>query len=78
MLIGYKTLIVGSMITVLGALQGLDWAALMPNDPTTAGWVVSALGIIMMVLRMFTNTSVMRTTSPAPSPNTIVERVLPK
>lgn len=77
MLTGYKTLLVGSIVTVLGAVQALDWVHLVPN-PATAGWIVSALGIIMMVLRMLTNTSAMKTTSPAPSPHSLVDRVIPK
>lgn len=58
MLTGYKTLIVGAAVTVLGAIQGLDWTHLIPNNPTTVGWVTSGIGAVMMILRFFTNTPV--------------------
>lgn len=58
MLTGYKTVLVGAALTVVGALQGLDWAALIPNNPQAAGWVVSGIGIVMTVLRFVTNTPV--------------------
>ena len=58
MLTGYKTVIAGAIITVVGALQGLDWASLLPGNPQAAGWVVSGIGIVMTVLRFITNTPV--------------------
>lgn len=57
MLTGFKTVIVGVLLAVLGALQGLDWLSLI-SDPEIAGWVVSGIGVVMTVLRLFTTTPV--------------------
>lgn len=57
MLTGYKTIIVGAALTILGAIQGLDWAHIITN-PTAAGWVVSGIGVVMMILRALTTTPV--------------------
>jgi hypothetical protein len=58
MLKGYRTLIVAASIAVIGALQGLDWVSLLPGNSQAAGWVVTGLGIAMMVLRTITTTPV--------------------
>lgn len=58
MLTGYKTILVAALVTVVGALQSLDWVNLLPNNATTTGYVVTALGLVMAVLRWFTNTSI--------------------
>ena len=58
MLTGYRTVLLGAVVTVVGALQGLDWAALIPNNPQAAGWVVSGIGVAMTVLRFVTSTPV--------------------
>lgn len=57
MLTGYKTVIVGVALAILGALQGLDWATLI-TDPELAGWIVSGIGVVVTVLRLFTSTPV--------------------
>ena len=53
---GYKTVFVAAGVAIVGALQGLDWASLLPSSPQAAGWVVSAIGVVMFVLRSITNT----------------------
>jgi hypothetical protein len=53
-IVGYRTLIISSVVTVLGALQGLDWVNLIPNDPQAAGWVMTAIGVLMASLRVIT------------------------
>jgi hypothetical protein len=58
MFTGYRTVLLGAVITVVGALQGLDWAALIPHNPQAAGWVVSGIGVVMTVLRFVTSTPV--------------------
>jgi hypothetical protein len=58
MLKGYRTLIVAAAIAIVGALQGLDWVSLLPGNSQAAGWVVTGLGIAMMVLRTITTTPV--------------------
>ena len=55
---GYKTVIVAALIAVVSALQGLNFADLIPNDPQTVGWVTSGLGLVMFVLRWFTSTPI--------------------
>jgi hypothetical protein len=55
---GYKTAIFAVGVAVVGALQGLDWASLIPTDPRVVGWVVSGLGIAAFILRWFTTTPI--------------------
>lgn len=52
---GYRTLIFGAVVTVLGFLQGFDFTTIV-SDPKTAGFIVSGIGILTMILRKFTNT----------------------
>lgn len=56
MLTGYKTVIVAVLVAIIGALQGLDWVNLMPAGSQAVGWVTTALGVIMFVLRAVTTT----------------------
>lgn len=58
MLDGYKTALAAVAVAVVGALQGLDWASLIPNDPQTVGWIVSGIGVVMFVLRTVTKTGI--------------------
>ena len=57
-MVGYRTVIIAAVVAIIGALQGLDWAALLPTNPQAAGWAVSGLGLLMGVLRLVTSTSV--------------------
>lgn len=59
MLTGYKTVIVGALLAVLGALQGLDWNVII-TDPQVAGWVVSGIGVLVVILRSLTSTPVLK------------------
>lgn len=56
MLKGKKTALVALVLVVLGALQGFDFLTLV-NDPAIAGRVVAGIGLVMMVLRAVTDTS---------------------
>lgn len=58
MLSGYKTAIVAVLVTVVGALQGLDWASLLPTSPQAVGWVTAGIGAVMFVLRTITSTPI--------------------
>jgi hypothetical protein len=55
MLKGYRTIIIGAALAVLGFLQSQDLTAIISN-PQTAGYVVSGIGVVMMVLRKMTDT----------------------
>jgi len=55
MLKGYKTIIVGSIVAVLGFLQAFDFTTITSN-PQTAGLITGGIGIVMMILRKFTDT----------------------
>lgn len=55
---GWKTVIFGALLALGGFLQGVDWVSLIPNDPTTAGWIASAVGVVVVALRFLTNTPV--------------------
>lgn len=54
---GYKTLIVGSVIAVLGFLQAFDFTTIISN-PQTAGYITGGIGIVMMILRKMTTTPI--------------------
>ena len=56
MFTGYKTAIVAAAIAVIGALQGLNWVDLIPGDSQAVGWLTTALGVVMFVLRAITTT----------------------
>lgn len=58
MLTGYRTLGLAVAVTAVGAVQGLDFATLLPNDPQTVGWLVTGLGIAAAILRLLTTTPV--------------------
>lgn len=58
---GWKTVIIGALVALVGFLQGIDWIQLIPNNPTTVGWVVSGLGVVMFVLRTLTSTPIFKT-----------------
>jgi hypothetical protein len=58
MLKGYRTLIIAIGIAVVGAQQGLDWISLLPGNSQAAGWIVTGLGVAMMILRTITTTPV--------------------
>jgi hypothetical protein len=49
-----KTAWVGAAVTVVGALQALNWAQLIPSGPA-AGIIASGLGVAMIALRFFTS-----------------------
>lgn len=52
---GYRTLIFGAVLAALGFLQGFDFTTIVA-DPKTAGFVTSAVGIVIIILRKITNT----------------------
>ena len=49
-----KTAWVGAAVTVVGALQALNWAELIPSGPM-AGYIATGLGVAMIVLRFLTS-----------------------
>lgn len=50
---GYRTVLFGAILAVLGVLQGLDWMTLISN-PKLAGYVASGIGVVIVVLRAIT------------------------
>ena len=55
MLKGGRTALIGLLLTVLGALQGFEWTTIVSN-PSTAGFIISGIGALMIVLRAITDT----------------------
>jgi hypothetical protein len=49
-----KTAWLGAAVTMVGALQALNWAQLIPSGPV-AGYIASGLGMTMIVLRFLTS-----------------------
>lgn len=64
---GWKTFLAGLFVVILGYLQTVNWVELF-NTPTKAGWSVVGIGIVFTALRFATNTSIFKSTSPAPMP----------
>jgi hypothetical protein len=58
---GYRTFIFGALVSILGVVQGLNWVDVV-HDPKVAGWIVAIIGLIVMVLRYFTDTPIGQTT----------------
>lgn len=56
MFTGYRTITLAVAITAIGAIQGMDFAALLPDDPQLVGWIVTGIGIAMAILRKLTTT----------------------
>lgn len=54
MLKGYRTLIFSVALAIVGALQGLDWASLLPDNPQAVGWVITVIGVTAAALRAVT------------------------
>lgn len=57
MLTGWKTLIFSVGVALFGVAQAADWTHIISN-PQTAGYVVTGIGVLAGVLRMFTSTPV--------------------
>lgn len=54
---GFKTLIFGALVTLLGSLQAADIAQIVPAEWT--GLVMAVIGAVTMALRTVTSTPVM-------------------
>ncbi len=53
---GWKTLIFGALITLLGGIQAADIAVIVPEQ--YQGIVMSVIGVIVMFLRTITTTPI--------------------
>ena len=53
---GYRTLLFSLVVVIAGVLQMVDWTTIIPQGRTWTGGVMTAIVVIMMVLRSFTNT----------------------
>ena len=56
MLQGWKTLIFGAVVTILGGLQAADVAQFVPEH--WVGVVMGFIGVVIMILRVLTTTPV--------------------
>lgn len=54
---GWKTVILSSVLAILGILQATDITTLV-SDPKTAGVVAAVIGVVFGILRKFTDTSI--------------------
>ena len=66
-LTGWKTIIVGVVLTGLAIFRVLKPSASVPDDATASSWInwiLDASGPIMIVMRLFTKTPVGSTTTP--------------
>lgn len=52
---GWKTFSFNLALTIFGALETFDWTAFMGE---TGGKVVAAVGVVNMILRALTSTSI--------------------
>lgn len=60
---GFKTLVFGAIITALGGIQAMDLAGIVPES--LIGIVMAGIGVVVMVLRMLTDTPVTKSTPTA-------------
>ena len=52
---GWKILIFNTAIAIIGVFAAFDWTSIVSN-PEHAGLIVSAIGVINVILRFFTST----------------------
>jgi hypothetical protein len=57
---GWKTLLFALLVAIGGVVQAFDWATVVPQDKTWSGSAMIAIGAIIAVLRVVTNTDVGR------------------
>lgn len=53
---GFRTIIFGVIISVLGFLEGFDWVSILPAGSFT-GFVITGIGAAIIWLRKITNTA---------------------
>ena len=53
---GYRTLIIGALVAILGIAEGFDWINIVPA--AWAEFILGAIGVIMIYLRKITTTPV--------------------
>jgi hypothetical protein len=51
---GWKTLIFSSLVALVGVAESADWVSLLGSE--TAGYVLTAVGIVSAALRFLTTT----------------------
>jgi hypothetical protein len=66
-LTGYKTMIAAAIVFILSQMQAWDWATILTN-PKSFAWTTSIMAIWFGLLRLMTNTTAFKKTSPAPMP----------
>ena len=54
---GYRTIIFSVLVTLVGVLQAVDWATIIPSADV-AGIVIAGIGLASAVLRWLTTTPV--------------------
>ena len=54
---GWRTLALNSAVALVGVAQATNWTDVLGSN-STAGWIVTAVGIANMVLRTLTTTPV--------------------
>lgn len=57
MLQGWKTLIFGVGVAVVGVLQTFDFSTVI-SDPKVVGYITTGIGVVVIVLRTLTSTPV--------------------
>lgn len=57
MLQGWKTLIFGVGVAVVGVLQTFDFSTVI-SDPKVVGYITTGIGVAVIVLRTLTSTPV--------------------
>ena len=55
---GWKTLIFGAALAVFGVMESFDWTSVVSEG--TAGYIVTGIGVAVMVLRALTTTPVLK------------------
>lgn len=55
---GWRTVIFGSLLALAGFLQGVNWLAVIPNNPQAVGIITGVIGVAIVGLRMVTTTPI--------------------
>jgi len=56
MITGWKTVVISLLVTIFGALEAFDFTAIL--TPEISGYVVTAIGVVMFILRALTKTAI--------------------
>lgn len=56
MMKGWRTLIFGAAVAIIGVMEAFDWTTVIPEQ--YQGWALGIIGVVIIWLRKVTNTAI--------------------